>query len=293
MQARIKVISLCPEERHGLRLAAHALWVKGLRAPSIASALGLRRSTVHNWCVTFSSGCGAAPAPEAKRGPKPGNAPSGLTPKQEAKAIRMITDRTPEQMKFDFALWSREAVRGLLLRLFGVNLSGRTVRRYLRKWGFTLQHPEKRARERDDAAVRRRLEEDYPRIKRAAKRAKAVIYRGDEAKVKACEQRPRGYSPRGRTPVFAAVANLGCAATVLSAVSSLGVMRFMLCKTAVNVAVFVRFLERLVRDADRPVFLIVDNLRVHHAKALQPWLEKNRKRLRLFYLPSYSPDLSA
>jgi transposase len=290
MQTRIKVISLSPEERYGLRMAAWAMWRKGTRAPSIASALGMNRSTVDNWCGSFSAL--REPGPESKRGPKPGAAPSGLTARQEARAIRVITDRTPEQLKFDFALWTCECVRDLLLRLFGVELCGRTVRRYLKKWGFTLQHPERRARERDEAAVRRWLDDDYPRIKRAAKRAKAVVYWADQSSVKASEQRPRGYSPRGKAPVCRTVADQGCKASVMSAISNTGKARFMLLKTALNVALFIKFMERLTKDADKPVFLIVDNLRVHHAKALKPWLEKNRGRLRLFHLPSYSPDLN-
>ena len=290
MRTYTDVRTISAEQRLGFRRAAHGLWAQGVRAPSISAAILVNPVTVHRWCVSFRAT--AEPAPEAKRGPKPGAAASGLTPRQEAKAIRVITDRMPEQLKFDFALWSREAVRDLLLRLFGVELSGRTVRRYLKKWGFTLQHPEKRARERDEAATRRWLEEDYPRIKRAAKRAKAVIMWADETSVKASEQRPRGYSPRGKTPVCRTVANRGCSASLLSAVSNLGVARFMLLKTGITAALFIKFLQRLVKDSQKPVFLIVDNLRVHHAKALRPWLKRNRKKLRLFYLPSYSPDLN-
>ena len=287
-----KIKDMNKDRRHGFRLAAFAMWRGGARPCAIARAIGVKASTVYGWCAAFAAGGGAEPAPEARRGPKPGNAPSGLTPKQEAKAVRLIMDKTPEQLKFDFALWTCECVRDLLLRLFGAELCGRTVRRYLKKWGFTIRRPERRARERDEQAVRRWLEEDYPRIKRAAKRAKAVVYWGDQSCVKACEQHPRGYSPRGKAPVCEAVADRGCKAAVMSAISNTGKARFMIFKGAFTVALFIKFLERLIKDAGRPVFLIVDNLRVHHAKALKPWLEKNRRKLRLFHLPGYSPDLN-
>jgi transposase len=38
------------------------------------------------------------------------------------------------------------------------------------------------------------------------------------------------------------------------------------------------------------VFLILDNLRVHHSKIVKKWVADNSKKIKLFYLPFYSPD---
>ena len=243
------------------------------------------------WTQNFAA-CSAQQAPEeAKRGPKAGSRAS-LTPPVAMKIQRIITDKTPDQLKFSFALWNSDAVRDLIATRFGVSLTGRSVRRCLRAWGFTPQCPRKAARERDDAAVRRWLEEQYPRIQRQARREKAEVYWGDAACVKAGEQKPRGYAPRGRTPVRKRVANEGCKAGMISAVSNTGKVRFMMLDGGIHVALFICFLSRLAKDAGRRVFLIVDNLRVHHAKALQPWLKRHRSRIRLFCLPSGSPDMN-
>jgi hypothetical protein len=49
-------------------------------------------------------------------------------------------------------------------------------------------------------------------------------------------------------------------------------MQFKLYKGALNVAIFIDFMidfmKRLIKDAKQKVFLIVNNLRVHHAKAV-------------------------
>jgi len=291
MSAKTPIQSLSKEQRLGLREAALCHWRDGRRAPTIAGLLGVNRSTVQNWTRQFAACRPEHAPPEAPRGPKPGSKAS-IAPQTAAKIQRLITDKTPDQLKFNFALWSSEAVRDLAATRFGVRLTGRSVRRYLRAWGFTPQCPQKAARERAAAAVRRWLEEEYPRIKKLARREKAEIYWGDEACVKACEQKPRGYAPRGRPPVCKVVANQGCKAGMISAVSNTGKVRFMMLDGGINVALFICFLNRLVKDAGRRVFLIVDNLRVHHAKALRPWLKRNRSRIRLFYLPSYSPDLN-
>ena len=40
------------------------------------------------------------------------------------------------------------------------------------------------------------------------------------------------------------------------------------------------------------MIVVVDNARYHHAKALQPWLQRYRKKMRLDFLPPYSPELN-
>jgi len=75
---------------------------------------------------------------------------------------------------------------------------------------------------------------------------------------------------------------------MIAAVSNRGLMRFKLYKGALNVAIFIDFMKRLIKDAKQKVFLIVDNLRVHHA-AVQDWLGA-QGRNRVFYLPAYAPE---
>jgi len=169
--------SMSREQRLGFRQVALTMWNEGQRAPTIARRIGVNRSTVQRWTRDFAKKRPASAPQEAKRGPRTGSA-AALKPAVAAQIQRVILDKTPDQLKFKFALWSSEAVRDLVARRFGVTLTRRSVRRYLRAWGFTPQRPQKAARERDDAAVRRWLEEEYPRIKKQAQRAKAEIYWG-------------------------------------------------------------------------------------------------------------------
>src|SRR3712207_4474642 len=99
------------------------------------------------------------------------------------------------------SLWSRAAVRELILRRFGVRLAVRSMGTYLARWGFTAQKPLRRAYERDPAAVRRWLRRDYPQLVTRAKRARGMIFWGDETGLRSDDVRGRCYAPRGRTPV--------------------------------------------------------------------------------------------
>ena len=78
--------------------------------------------------------------------------------------------------------------------------------------------------------------------------------------------------------------------SMISAVSNRGLMRFMLYEGALNADRFIAFLRRLSQDAGQKVFLIVDNLKVHHAAKVTKWVANHAHEIELFYLPAYAPD---
>ena len=125
-------------------------------------------------------------------------------------------------------------------------------------------------------------------------RAKAeggTIFWGDETGLRSDDVRGRGYAPRGRTPevrVNHRRANLG----LISAVTNKGEVRWMVLDGAITAADLLRFLARLVRDAGRKVFLILDRLPVHRSAKLRAWLAGREAEIEVFYLPGYSPELN-
>ena len=77
---------------------------------------------------------------------------------------------------------------------------------------------------------------------------------------------------------------------MISALSSQGKVRFMMYQDTMNQQRLIRFLERLVRSSERKVFLILDNLKVHHGKLAAAWLEKHTEKIEVFFLPPYAPE---
>jgi len=60
-----------------------------------------------------------------------------------------------------------------------------------------------------------------------------------------------------------------------------------------NARTFKRFLLKVLNEyKNKKVTMILDNVRYHHAKMLKPFLEKNKDRIELFFLPAYSPDFN-
>ena len=280
--------SLPTKTQEALRIKAVNGVVNGMKQVAAAKTFGVTRQAVGKWMKAYREGGMGALAAKPQGRPKTGGVLQGW---QAAAIVNLITDHHPEQLKLPFVLWTREAVRTLIRRKFRIGLSLTTVGRYLARWGFTPQKPVRRAYEQNDVAVERWLKEEYPAIRTAAKRERALIYWGDEMGVRSDHQAGRSYAPRGKTPAIPGTGQrFGC--NVLSALTNRGHLAFMVFRKGFNTSVFVRFLRRLVKQAKRKVFIIVDRHPVHRSKKVRQWLEKNAARIRLFFLPGYSPQLN-
>lgn len=77
---------------------------------------------------------------------------------------------------------------------------------------------------------------------------------------------------------------------MISALTCQGNVRFMLYEESMDQQRLIAFMRRLIRTSEKKVFLILDNLKVHHGKKVSAWLEKHREQLELFFLPPYAPE---
>ena len=215
-----------------------------------------------------------------------------LTAEQELQLQRLICKHCPAQLKLRFALWSRAAVLLLVQQAFGIELPIRTMGEYLKRWGFTPQKPITRAYEQRPEAVKAWLDEQYPAIAERAKLEDAEIDWGDETAVANTDVRGRGYRPKAQTPIADAVGGTRHKPSMISTITNQGKTRWMIVDDAFNSDKLIEFLDALIKGADKKIFLILDNLRVHHSKPVKAWLAPRTDRIEVFYLPSYSPDLN-
>jgi len=252
----------------------------------VARALGVGRSTLYGWLALYRhGGWGALEA--RKRG--------GRRPTLSGPALKWVYDtvttKNPLQLEFKFALWTSAMIGELIRRQFGITLSKSSVCRLLKQLGLTPQRPMWRAHQQKPERVRRWLEEEYPHIQALAKQEHATIFFADEASVRSDHNFGTTWSKRGETPV---VRTNGARLRVnmISAVSPRGEFRFMAVPGRMTATIFIEFIQRLIRNADRPIFLIVDNHSTHRAKKVEKFVGGLEGRLRLFFLPPYSPELN-
>ncbi len=223
---------------------------------------------------------GAIAVAKGKRGRRHGEQRT-LTAEQEATVKRLLIDKSPLQLKLSFALWNREAVRLLIYQQCGFMMPIRTVGEYLKRWGFTPQKPIKWAKEQSTPAVARWLTRDYPEIAKRAKQEKAEIYWGDETGIQTGANVEKGYSPKGKTPVVRQTAQKH-RINMISAITNGGKVRFMFYRDTMNSRRLITFMRRLIKDSGRKVYLILDNLKVHHSELVKRWLEKHKAKIEVF-----------
>lgn len=278
---------LPPATQAELRRIAVNMVLSGKSRIEVAEAIGANRRFVGEWVKAFEVS-GEAALIGGKRGRRPGEQ-KALNRRQEAMIRRLVAGRCPDQLRLPFALWTREAVGQLIAQRTGITLSLTSIGTYLSSWGMTPQRPIRRATERDEAAIKAWMEQDYPAIVKRAKKEKAEIHWADETGVSNQANYGRSFAPEGETPVIPRPAKR-FTQSMISSVTNQGKLRFMIYDGALNVAIFLMFLGRLIRDTDRKLFVIVDNLRVHKAKAVMAWVAEHADQIELFYLPPYAPE---
>lgn len=279
--------SLSRDARHERRVQVIRLRKAGQTYDEIAAQTGLSRTGVFDICKRHDV-AGAKALRDAPSGRRSGDGRL-LDAAQEALVRKLITDKTPDQLKMPYALWTRAAVSQLIEQRFGIRLPVRTMGLYLARWGFTPQKPMKKAYEQSPAAVRKWLDEDYPVIAARAKAEGAEIHWGDESGLRSDDVRGRGFAPKGQTPVIR-VNSKRHGLSVISTVTNKGQMRWRIFDGALNTNILIDFLRRLIKGASKKLFLILDNLRVHHAKPVKAWLAEHADAIEVFYLPATAPN---
>lgn len=263
------------------------MWKSNKGVAEIIEATSLSQDTVYVTIRKYKKGGMAALKPKS-RGRKTGEKRS-LTPKQEKEILSQLVDKNPAQLKLKGCMWTRDNVKDYILRQYGIDMPIRTVGEYLRRWGLTVQRPAKQEANQKPEQVEAWLKEQYPAIHAEAKAENAEIFWGDETAVQNVANYARGYAPKGKTPVVK-IQSKKMHINMISAISNQGKLHFLLYSDAINSERLISFMEAVIKTAGKKVYLILDNLRVHHSKAVTAWVEEHSQQIRLFHLPPYSPE---
>jgi transposase len=272
-----------------LRLRALRGIELGYSELDLADLLGVCHETISRWWTAYlAEGLSALPGGRTGR---PLGSGRSLSDQQADRIKGRIDFHSPEEVGIPHALWTRRAVRDLIRKEFGIDLAERTVGLYLRRWGYTSKRPSRRARQQDPDEVEQWLLETYPAIEEQAAREGAAVLWIDEVGVAADHHPGYGYARAGERATLD-VPGPHIRVNQISAISNEGTVRFMTYQGALNAAVFLLFLQKLVAAAGRKILLIADRLQAHKTPAVQTWVAARRDEIEVFYLPAYSPELN-
>lgn len=271
--------SLSEETQAELRRLAFKKLDAGWTQKRVAETIEVRNETVSRW-ATNRTEVEKRDCKGMKRG-RELYKQRILTKKQEEKIKKNIETKTPEKLGLPYALWNRKAIQYCIQKETKKKIWPQTVSKYTKRWGLSPQRPTKYAYEQDPKKIQEWLKVEYPKIVAEAKENDAEIHWEDETGVALSTFYARSYAPRGKTPVIRLPARQGHI-SIIASITNRGDMRFMMYKGALETNLFILFVERLIKDAPKKIYLIVDNLRVHKAKKVQEWQEKHSDQIKFF-----------
>lgn len=267
-----------------IRIRAVQAVQSGRSPEEVIATLGMTRGCIYKWLAVFNNG-----GYDALRGKKLFGRPTKLTAQQISWVYKTIVDKNPLQLKFEFALWTREMIRTVIKQRYGIGMSVVSVGRLLAKLGLTCQRPLFRAYQQDPEAVDAWMKKDFPKIAARAKAERAQVFFADEAGIRSDYHTGTTWAPRGQTPkVESTGARFGL--NMISAISRTGIMRFMVTESSVGADVFCQFIDRLAYKSRKKIFLIVDGHPVHRSKKVREHVASLNGKVILIRFPAYSPE---
>jgi len=274
--------------KEAIRLMAVERIREGEGVATVMASYGLCRTTGYKWLAKATGRGRGIRALEARKGS--GRKPK-LTRTQKSQVFRWVNGKNPLQYGFDFALWTREAVRELILRKFDVSLSVTSVGSLLAELGLTPQKPLQRAYQRDPEAIDRWQRDTFPAIAQQSKKDGAEIYFWDESGFRADAVHGKTWAERGKTPVVNRPGQRQ-SISAASAVNAKGAFWFATYEGGLTGELFVDLLKHLMYRRKKPLHLVVDGLPAHKKAVVREYVAGTEGRLTLHFLPGYAPDLN-
>ncbi len=252
----------------------------------VARVLGFHRSRIYDWLARYREGGLDALAVKPVLG-----RPPQLSKEQVGQLRQLLADRDPASFGLTKQLWTRAMVQEVVERELGVSLSAPSVSRLLGVMGLAPQRRLDRARKEDPKGMERVVRLGYAEIRHTPARDRAIVYFGDRAawtidghrEATGTTVKGGAEASRNESPVTG---------SVVTAVSAQGTLRFMLTTSAFDTNAFVDFCRRLLHDAARPVYLVVDEDPAHETDEVRHLVRESGHRLHLVFVSAQARELN-
>jgi len=268
------------------RLRAIDLHDKGKQIKDIAEFFGVHRCAVSHWITSYKRG-----GKKILKARKSTGRPSKLN---ESEINELLTFFENDAMEYGFEtpLWTCKKIQKIVKQRFEKKVHTTNIMRWIKRLNITNQKPQRRASQRDEKAVAKWLDEEWPKIKAHCRRWQAMLYFQDEAGVSLIPVMGKTWAPKGKTPIVKVTGKRG-GLCVTSAISPAGKLIFRIEKERVNADKHIEFIKQMMKHhPHRKIIIIEDGAPAHRAGKVKQFVEKNKKTLAVYRLPSYAPELN-
>ena len=269
-----------------LRFQAIELLEKGKKTAAISEDFGVSLVTVYRWINSYKKNG----ADGLKKRKAPG-AKSKLTP-NEIKILLKFLEKTADEYGFETPLWDCKKIRQLISEKFGKKIHNSNIWRFLKRMNLSFQKPQGESIEKDEYEVEAWIRDVWPKIKAHARRWQAMLYFQDESSVQLTSVLGKTWAPIGKTPKVKVTGKRG-SICITSAISPAGKLIFRLEKKRINADLHIEFLKQIQEHhPNRKIIVVEDRAPPHIAKKVDEFAESQKKKLAVYNLPSYSPELN-
>jgi transposase len=269
-----------------MRMQSIRLSKEGKRADEIAEFFGVTLDAVYKWKRKYKQ-----KGIEGLRRKKAKGKDPTLTEADKREIISFLKKPATE-FGFETQLWTCKRVQQVIKIKLKKSISISNLWNALRKWKLSPQMPEKEYAEKDKKKVNQWLREEWPKIQELRRRWQAMLYFLDESGISLVPVVGKTWAPVGETPKIKVTGKRG-GLCISSAISPAGKMLFRIEKNRINAQSHIDFLSKIIlQHPNRKIIVVEDNARPHIAKLVKEFVISNKKRIAIFNLPPYSPELN-
>jgi transposase len=255
----------------------------GMKIKEVAEACGLSKTTVIAVCKAYRDG--GRDAVKLKQRGRPKCSGRAMSASQEAEAIRVMLEKTPDHLSMDGCLWTSAAVRKLVLDSCGLQLTDRAIRNYLERWGLTRGRRSNKDIARMSGLQKRWFDMEYPNVQARAYLDGASICFLNLVVLSTSEMmEAAGLSARFRVD-SASLARQARQWIVLRALSSQGHMSWKIYPGRLTTSALKDFCDRLHRDVNSKILVVLESTKQARSVRVQTWLSRRKGKIQFEFMP--------
>jgi transposase len=270
----------------GCRIRAIELYKKGEKINDIAYFLGFHRGVVSKWISNFKKFGKRSLLSKKAQGPN-----YKLSEKEIGDIISILYDDATIY-GFENPLWTCKMVQQTIFKQTSKKIHTTNIMRLFKKLNLSPQKPERLASQRNEKLIKKWKREEWPKIEEHRRKWQAMLYFQDESGISLTPVLGRTWAKKGKTPKIKVTGKRG-GFCVTSAISPAGKLIFRIEKKKVNADKHIEFIKKIMKQhPNRKIIVVEDSAPVHKAKKVDKFVEENRKKLTIYRLPSYAPELN-